>query len=84
MSAGSKNLTAPDPSGMARAMNAAMADASLAPDAIDYVNAHGTGTVANDEAETAALHMSFGGHARPCRVVNKINGRPCSWWRGRA
>ena len=68
MSADSKNLTAPDPSGMARAMNAALADASLAPDAIDYVNAHGTGTVANDEAETAALHMSFGDHARRLAV----------------
>jgi nodulation protein E len=68
MSADSKDLTAPDPSGMARAINAALADASLAPDMIDYVNAHGTGTVANDEAETAALHMSFGGHARRLAV----------------
>jgi nodulation protein E len=68
MSADSKDLTAPDPSGMARAINAALADAALAPDMIDYVNAHGTGTVANDEAETAALHMSFGGHARRLTV----------------
>jgi nodulation protein E len=68
MSADSKDLTAPDPSGMARAINAALADAALAPDMIDYVNAHGTGTVANDEAETAALHISFGGHARRLTV----------------
>ncbi len=68
MSADSKDLTAPDPSGMARAINAALADASMAPDMIDYVNAHGTGTVANDEAETAALHLSFGGHARRLTV----------------
>ena len=68
MSADSKDLTAADPSGMARAINAALTDASLAPDMIDYVNAHGTGTVANDEAETAALHMSFGGHARRLAV----------------
>jgi nodulation protein E len=68
MSADAKDLTAPDPTGMARAINAALADASLAPDMIDYVNAHGTGTVANDEAETAALHMSFGGHARQLAV----------------
>lgn len=68
MSADAKDLTAPDPGGMARAINAALADAAFAPNMIDYVNAHGTGTVANDEAETAALHMSFGGHARRLAV----------------
>jgi nodulation protein E len=64
MSADSKDLTAPDPAGMARAISAALADGALAPDTVDYVNAHGTGTVANDQAETAALHMSFGSHAK--------------------
>jgi len=64
MSADARDLTAPDPSGMARAISAAMTDAALAPDAVDYVNAHGTGTVANDQAETAALHASFGNHAQ--------------------
>jgi nodulation protein E len=64
MSADSKDLTAPDADGMARAMTAALADAALSPDSIDYVNAHGTGTTANDYAETVALHRSFGAHAR--------------------
>ena len=68
MSADSKDLTAPDSSGMARAIGAALADGALAPDTIDYVNAHGTGTVANDEAETAALKISFGDHARRLAV----------------
>jgi nodulation protein E len=68
MSADSKDLTAPDRTGMARAIGAAMVDGSLAPDSVDYVNAHGTGTVANDEAETAALHISFGNHARRLAV----------------
>jgi nodulation protein E len=68
MSADSKDLTAPDPAGMARAITAAMVDGALAPDAVDYVNAHGTGTVANDQAETAALHISFGNHARRLAV----------------
>jgi nodulation protein E len=64
MSADSKDLTAPDPNGMARAITATLADAAMSPDMIDYVNAHGTGTTANDYAETAALHQSFGPHAR--------------------
>jgi nodulation protein E len=63
MSADAGDLTAPDPDGMVRAMAAALADAALAPDAVDYVNAHGTGTAANDATETAALHKTFGGHA---------------------
>lgn len=63
MSADAKDLTAPDPMGMARAITAALADAGLAPEQIAYVNAHGTGTIANDTAETAALHRSFGAHA---------------------
>ena len=68
MSADSKDLTAPDPSGMARAISAAMMDGALAPHTVDYVNAHGTGTVANDQAETAALHTCFGSHARRLAV----------------
>jgi nodulation protein E len=68
MSADAGDLTAPDPDGMTRAMNAALADAALAPDAIDYVNAHGTGTTANDVTETVALHRTFTHHARDIRI----------------
>lgn len=68
MSADAKDLTAPDPAGMARAITAALLDGGLAPDAVDYVNAHGTGTVANDQAETAALQTSFGNHAKRLAV----------------
>ena len=68
MSANSKDLTAPDADGMARAITAALADAALSPDMIDYVNAHGTGTTANDHAETVALHRSFGAHARQLAI----------------
>jgi len=63
MSADAGDLTAPDPSGMVRAMTAAAADAALPYDAVDYVNAHGTGTTANDVAETSALQKTFGAHA---------------------
>ena len=44
-------------------MRAALRDAALAPDAIGYINAHGTGTPANDATETAAIHAVFGAHA---------------------
>jgi nodulation protein E len=64
MSADSKDLIAPDANGMARAITATLADAALSADMIDYVNAHGTGTTANDAAETLALHRSIGAHVR--------------------
>jgi nodulation protein E len=44
-------------------MRAALRDAGLAPEAIGYVNAHGTGTLANDATETAALKAVFGAHS---------------------
>ncbi|RJQ08067.1 MAG: beta-ketoacyl-[acyl-carrier-protein] synthase II [Bacillota bacterium] len=53
----------PDGSGAARCMSLAVADAGLAPQDVDYVNAHGTGTPANDAAETKALKLAFGEHA---------------------
>jgi nodulation protein E len=43
-------------------------DANLAPQDIQYVNAHGTGTAANDETETKALHEAFGPHARKLAI----------------
>ncbi len=54
--------TAPDPNGagIARALRAALSDAGLAADAIDYVNAHGTGTEQNDIAEVRALKVVLG------------------------
>jgi len=68
MSADARDLTAPDPGGMARAITAALADARIAADQVDYVNAHGTGTTLNDAAETAAMHKAFGPHARKLAV----------------
>jgi nodulation protein E len=63
MSADAADLTAPDQGGMVRAMQGAFDDAKLGPQDIQYVNAHGTGTAANDETETKALHEAFGPHA---------------------
>jgi len=60
MSADAKDLTNPDVGGMARAMKACLADAGANPGDVAYINAHGTGTMANDSAETEALKATFG------------------------
>ncbi|HVL76987.1 MAG TPA: beta-ketoacyl-[acyl-carrier-protein] synthase family protein [Noviherbaspirillum sp.] len=62
------HLTAPSVQGQARAMELALADAGMEPEAVDYINAHGTGTVANDVVETAAIRQVFGAHASRLRV----------------
>jgi len=63
MSADAGDLLAPDVGGMSRAMQSALADAKLAPADIPYINAHGTGTAANDVTETAAIKNVFGTQA---------------------
>ncbi len=62
MSADAADLTAPDESGAAAAIEAALGDAGLPPEAIGYVSAHGTGTRINDRTEVAVLRRVFGGH----------------------
>jgi 3-oxoacyl-[acyl-carrier-protein] synthase II len=54
---------APNGAGGARAMRMALADAKLNPDAIDYINAHGTSTPAGDNEEARAIADVFGAHA---------------------
>lgn len=55
---------APEGRGAAKAMQAALDDAGLAPEAVDYINAHGTSTEYNDWYETVAIKQVFGEHAR--------------------
>jgi len=54
---------APGGEGASRCMDNALRNAGLAPDAVDYINAHGTSTPLGDVAETLAIRRSFGGHA---------------------
>jgi nodulation protein E len=63
MTADATDIVSPSADGAAAAMTQAMADAELAPQDIDYINAHGTGTLANDVTETRAIHLAFGAHA---------------------
>ncbi|MEB3194936.1 MAG: beta-ketoacyl-ACP synthase II [Cyanobacteriota bacterium] len=59
------HITAPSPGGVggAEAMRLALADGRLAPEAVDYINAHGTSTQANDSNETAAIKAALGEQA---------------------
>ena len=65
MSADAYHVTLPRPggAGAAKAMQNALDDAGVGPDGIDYINAHGTSTEANDATETAAIKAVFGEHA---------------------
>jgi nodulation protein E len=63
MSADACHITQPSMEGAARAMRAALRDAGIAPEAVGYINAHGTATAANDPTETAAIKTVFGAHA---------------------
>ena len=56
--------------GTAKAMAAALADASIGPEAVDLVNAHGTGTQGNDSIETAAIKTALGPHAYDVAVCS--------------
>ncbi|MFC1568115.1 beta-ketoacyl-ACP synthase II [Candidatus Margulisiibacteriota bacterium] len=66
MSGDASHITAPSPGGegAARAVRAALKDADIGPDKIDYINAHGTSTLLNDKYETMALKTVFGARAK--------------------
>jgi nodulation protein E len=63
MSSDAGHLTNPSVDGPAQAMRGALEDAGTAPEAVGYINAHGTGTAVNDPAETKAIRQVFGAHA---------------------
>jgi 3-oxoacyl-(acyl-carrier-protein) synthase len=59
------HMTAPPPDGggAARAIQMALEDAGIEPQALDYINAHGTSTATNDRCETVAIQRVLGDHA---------------------
>jgi nodulation protein E len=63
MTSDAHHLTQPAMHGPSRAMRGALREAGIAPEEIDYINAHGTGTPGNDPVETAAIRDVFGAHA---------------------
>lgn len=63
MSSDAHHITQPTPEGPQRAIRVALADAGISPEAVDYVNAHGTGTSVNDSTECEAIRRAFGSHA---------------------
>ena len=64
------HITQPDPEGkgLSMAMKRALASAEVAPEKIDYINAHGTSTPYNDKFETLAIKKIFGAHARTVAI----------------
>ena len=63
MTSDASDIVMPSKQGAARAMAGAMRDARISPEDVGYINAHGTGTAANDKTECAAVADVFGPHA---------------------
>jgi nodulation protein E len=76
MSSDASHITQPSAEGAARAIRGALRDAGLEPGQIGYINAHGTGTEANDKMEVAAIRAVFGPHAErlPISSTKSMHG----------
>jgi nodulation protein E len=63
LSSDAGHITDPSAAGASRAIQSALDDAGISPSEVEYINAHGTATRANDPTETAAIRRVFGAHA---------------------
>ncbi len=68
MTADASHITRPSQTGAEHAMKHAMTDGNILPEQVDYINTHGTGTLANDPMEVKAIQNVFGAHARSLPV----------------
>jgi len=71
MSCDAHHMTIPEVRGVARVMKSALGSTGVKPEEVDYLNAHGTGTVPNDKTESAAIWQVFGDYT-PSLAVSSI------------
>ncbi len=68
MTSDAGHITRPDVDGISNTMKQTLQHAEIGPDEVDYINAHGTATQANDIAETEAINRVFGEHAKALSI----------------
>ncbi len=74
MSSDAHHITQPSGEGAERAMRAALADAAISPEAVGYLNAHGTATTVNDPVECQAIEKVFGAHRPAISSTKSMHG----------